>query len=345
MKAATLILVMSCLILEILAQATPQRVLDLQIETAPGGLVYLTWQEDPAASSYKVYLSDRPRPYGDPAWLQIGVAYTGFFAFSASPSSSFFYVAPVYDDWGTLSYVSGGTFFNGTSNVTVSSFYLDKYEVTQASYHAVMNSNPSHDNGVGDNFPVYYVNWFNAIEYCNRRSLSEGLIPCYSYSSYGTDPDAWPTGWNLLNANHLNIACNWSAQGYRLPTEMEWMFAARGGNQTHGYTYSGSNDIDSVAWYDVNANETHEAGTKAGNELSLFDLSGNVREWCWDISANYPTGDQTDPTGPATGVTRVKRGGSFWDAAAGCAVTYRSGNTPDVIHQNSGFRVCRRVPN
>ena len=220
--------------------------------------------------------------------------------------------------------VEGGTFNNGTSDVTLSSFYMDKYEITQAEYQAVMGVNPASGYGVGSNYPVYYVSWFNAIEYSNRRSLQEGLTPCYSYSTYGTNPDNWPAGWNSSNGNHTNVSCNWTANGYRLPTEMEWMFAARGGNQTHNYTYSGSNTIGDVAWYESNSgNTTHTVGTKAANEQGIFDMSGNVWEWNWDIYGSYPSGSQNNPTGASGGSYRVLRGGGWNDDANVCTVSSR----------------------
>jgi len=239
--------------------------------------------------------------------------------------------------------VEGGTFNNGTSDVTVSSFYIDKYELTQAGYQAVMGSNPASGYGVGDTYPVYYVSWFNAIEYCNRRSMQEGLTPCYSYLTYGTNPDNWPAGWNTNDNNHTNVSCNWSANGYRLPTEMEWMFAAKGGNQSLGYTYSGSNTIGNVAWYTANSNShTWDIGLKASNELGIFDMSGNLWEWVWDIDGYYPSGPQTNPTGPTSGGSRVKRGGGWISAENYCSVTRRL--SLDAVYMDNciGFR-CSRI--
>ena len=224
-------------------------------------------------------------------------------------------------------FVQGGTFHNGTSNVTLSSFYIDKYELTQAGYQAVMGTNPSYFGG-NPNRPVEIVSWFNAIEYCNRRSLQEGLTPCYSYSTYGTNPDGWPSGWNTSYSNHTNVSCNWTANGYRLPTEMEWMFAAKGGNQSQGYTYSGSNDLNAVGWYwdnwGASAYSTHTVGALAANELGTFDMSGNVFEWVWDIYGSYPSGSQTNPTGANSGSGRVLRGGSWSNYANYCPVSYRT---------------------
>jgi len=241
--------------------------------------------------------------------------------------------------------VEGGSFHNGTSNVTVSSFYMDKYELTQAEYQAVMGSDPASGYGDGDTYPVYDVSWYNAIEYSNRRSMAEGLTPCYSYSSYGTNPASWPSGWNSDHNNHSNVSCSWSANGYRLPTEAEWEFAARGGNQSHNYSYSGSNDINAVAWYWNNGGSSYTTHTVAGfapNELGLYDMSGNVWEWTWDIYGSYPSGTQTNPTGASSGSYRVVRGGGWSDDAYGCTVSSRVSDYATVSYDIIGFR-CVRV--
>ena len=231
-------------------------------------------------------------------------------------------------------FVEGGTIYppDGiyTDGLTVNSFYMDKYELTQIGYQAVMGVNPSYFTGVA-NGPVEQVSWFNAIEYSNRRSINEGLIPCYSYSTYGTNPDTWPVGWNSNSNNSVNVICNWAANGYRLPSKAEWEYAARGGNQTHNYTYSGSEDINAVAWYYSNSGETtHTVGTKATNELGIFDLSGNVGEWCWDVYF---------------GSVRVLFGGSFQDSANFCTVSHFDGhNANSSGYYVLGFRLVRVSP-
>jgi formylglycine-generating enzyme len=256
-----------------------------------------------------------------------------------------------------------GYFTPGDSyNVSLSDFYISKYEVTQAEYLAVMGVNPGGSNStIGDplDHPINNVSWFNAIEYCNRLSMMEGLTPAYSYGTYGTNPDQWPAGWNTSNANHTNVSCNWSADGYRLPTEMQREYAARGGVPaqnagTFNHTYAGTNvagtgpgQLGDYAWYSANntPSGTKPVGTKIPNELGLYDMSGNVRNWVWDIwSSSYPSGSFTDPTGPVSGTGRVVRGGSWVSSANGCSVSFRYDADATYTGHRIGFRVSRVVP-
>lgn len=251
-------------------------------------------------------------------------------------------------------FVEGGTFtvtFEGSFTVTLSSFYIDKNEITQGEYEAVMGNNPGTSNGVGNDYPVYLINWFSAIEYCNWRSLQEHLTPCYSYidsqKDWGTNPSNWPSGWNTTDTNDQNISCNWSANGYRLPTEMEWIFAARGGNQSHDYLYSGSDNCDEVAWYWGNANySTHPIGEKKCNELGLYDMSGNVWEWVWDFFGYYISDQNyTDPRGPCTQdkIFHDVHGGTYSSDTGACKVLYRNYyKATNPYNISIGFRVCRQ---
>ena len=209
--------------------------------------------------------------------------------------------------------------------VTVSSFLIGKYEVTQAEWKEVMGSNPS--NWKGDQLPVESVSWYDAVDYCNKRSIKEGLTPCYSGSGAG-------------------ITCNWNANGYRLPTEAEWEYAARGGKHSKGYKYSGSNDIGSVAWYDGNSgSKTNRVGTKAANELGLHDMSGNVAEWCWDwYDAKYPSkmAEFNNPRGPSGGSLKVIRGGSVKNGiGTKLGILNRESGNPNLGYSYVGFRLVR----
>ena len=203
-------------------------------------------------------------------------------------------------------YVSGGTFIMGgddssdqmpTHSVTLSSYYICKYEVTQALWRAVMGSNPS--NFKGNNLPVENVSWYDCQTFIKR-----------------------------LNS--------YTGRNFRLPTEAEWEFAARGGN----YKYSGSNHIDDVAWYIDNSNKRpHPVGTKQANELGLYDMSGNVGEWCSDWDGSYSSYSQTNPTGPNSGSSRVNRGGFWRYNARYCRTPERSSNAPDYCVNFIGLRL------
>lgn len=243
-------------------------------------------------------------------------------------------------------YVAGGTCYNGVGNITLSSFYIDRYEVTQGSWVSVTGKNPSWGVGVGPNYPVYRVSWYDCLVYCNMRSMQEGLTPCYYYLDYGANPANWPPGWNDDIYDHMNIVCNWTANGYRLPTVAEWTFAAKGGTQSLGFPYSGSGVIDQVAWYALNSGgETHYVGYKAANELGIHDMTGNVWEWCWDIHAALPSTPQTDPHGPVSGTCRVTRGGSFSTAIEYCPIYFHNnGGYPYRTYSNTGLRLVRNDP-
>lgn len=250
-----------------------------------------------------------------------------------------FYIINLPDQ---MQLVQGGTFNNATSNVTLSSFYIGRKEVTQLEWLMVMDYlTPSPY--VDPENAVESMRWYEAIAYCNIRSMIEGYVPCYSYIGYGTDPAAWPQGWDY-DPDHSNIACNWNAGGYRLPTEMEWMYAARGGNQSQNYVYSGSNDVNLVAWYNANSSQVMNVGQKQPNELGLYDMSGNVWEFCWDIyNASYYPNDVSNPTGPITGTHRVMRGGSWLNDASNCTLARRFYSVPQIGMNYCGIRLVRKA--
>lgn len=310
------------------------------------GQALLIWAPSANAVQYRIYHCDLPKQPGAEGWTLLGETASTSWPLDGCYPRRFYYVSALTGLEMPQSFVevTGGTFHNGTSDVTVSTFFIDKYELSQDSYLYVMGNNPS--NFTGDpNRPVEKVSWFKAIEYCNRRSLLEGIPPCYSYGSYGTNPDDWPAGWNTSDANHQQFSCNWSAGGYRLPSEMEWMYAAWSGNLSYGYIYSGSNTVEDVAWYRSNAgNTTHPVGQKYPNELGLYDMSGNAYEWVWDIYGGYPSVAQTNPHGAISGPNRVRRGGGFSSQETDCMVTKRGYTVPTRGLNYSGFRVCRIVP-
>ncbi|MDR0543213.1 MAG: formylglycine-generating enzyme family protein, partial [Dysgonamonadaceae bacterium] len=221
--------------------------------------------------------------------------------------------------------VPGGTTSLNSTNVTLSDFSIGKYEVTQALWLAVMGSHNSTQNyGSGNNYPEYYVSW-NAI------------VGTGSTTGYTVNGVAYKTDGYCYKLSQLVGG----GKQFRLPTEAEWEYAAKGGQQTHNYTYSGSNTAGDVAWvYENSGNITHPVGQKAANELGIYDMSGNVWEWCSDwYGSTYPSGTN-NPTGATSGSDRVRRGGSWDSDAAGAAVSNRLSGTPGSSYGILGFRLA-----
>ncbi len=227
-------------------------------------------------------------------------------------------------------WIEGGEFTMGTSNkndsdalsdekpahqVTVNGFYLCKYEVTQKLWQAVMGTNVGHQleiigswsqhSDVGADYPMYLISWDECQEFVNRLNLLSG-------------------------------------KNYRLPTEAEWEYAAHGGKKSHGYKYSGSNDIDIVAWYMYNSGNTgtHIVGQKKPNELGLYDMSGNVSEWCQDWYGSYSADPQKNPIGPATGSDHIIRSGCEGLPAWSCRISARQHDIPSRRDRDLGFRLA-----
>ena len=214
----------------------------------------------------------------------------------------------------TMVYVEGGTFMMGSDDadaeddekpvhqVTLSDYYIGQTEVTQALWQAVMGSNISCFKG--DNLPVESVSWYDCQDFIGKLNQITG-------------------------------------ENFCLPTEAQWEFAARGGVYSKGYKYSGSNDIDEVAWYNGNSDgKTHPVGKKMDNELGICDMSGNVYEWCSDCCDDYTTAAVTDPSGPSSAFSRSNRGGSWGNVAADCRCSYRFSNEPAHARNSLGLRLA-----
>ena len=232
---------------------------------------------------------------------------------SAINFEDYFYVNGVSFE---MVYVEGGSFDMGATyekgsdaydwekpvhRVTLSDYYIGKCEVTQELWKAVMGGNPSHFKGAQK--PVESVSWNDCQEFVSRLSILTGRT-------------------------------------FRLPTEAEWEYAARGGKKSRHYKYSGSDKIDDVAWHDGNSGgSTHAVGTKTANELGIYDMSGNVEEWCSDWYGDYSAGAQTNPQGPSSGSIRVLRGGSWGGLARFCRVSNRNRNGPRYSYNFIGLRL------
>lgn len=244
-------------------------------------------------------------------------------------------------------FVQGGTFIMGDDGrastapahqVTVGGFYIGKYEVTCDEYDSFCEATgrwkPVGRGERSGNIPVSGVTWYDAVAYCNWRSERDGLEPAYIVEG-------------------KKVICDFAANGYRLPTEAEWEYAARGGNNSRGYKYSGSDDVDAVAWYKTNSGtnlgnrKLHPVGEKRSNELGLHDMSGNAWEWCWDwYDAKYYEQRQNDnPVGPLSGDIHVQRGGcAFWEEVYTRVVSrgyFYWGTERGYANYDLGFRIAR----
>ena len=232
-----------------------------------------------------------------------------------------------------------------TKLVTISKdFYICKFPVTFDEYDDYCKEerkDKPDDVGWGrGNRPFTYLTWYDAIEYCNWKSKKEELEEVYTIDKSVKDINN--ENEDKLDKFKRTVSCNFNKNGYRLPTEAEWEFAAKGGNKSiEDYLYSGSNDIEEVAWYiDNSVDKMQPVGQKKSNELGIYDMSGNVDEWCWDWYIDNNS-DVYDPKGANTGLCRVLRGGS-WDFIANyCEVANRDYSTPSYSSNFIGFRVSR----
>ena len=234
-----------------------------------------------------------------------------------------------YLEKGNFVFVEGGVFQMGivSSEIELSSFWIGKYPVTQEEYEKVTGKNPSIFKGNPKN-PVEQVIWNEAIEFCNQLNIQYGYSK--TYDSKG----------NLLDTSGQITKDITKVYGFRLPTEAEWEYAARGGNQSKGFQYSGSNNVKEVAWYFINSKKsTHPVGQLQPNELGIYDMSGNVEEWCYDWYGELPGTKRQNPIGPDSGSNRVYRGGSWNFGAEFCRSAYRRHNDPDYRYGDLGFRL------
>lgn len=249
---------------------------------------------------------------------------------------------------GSESWIPSSETFVSGRQLTIPDLLVSDHEVTRGEYKSVMGIDPStavaYDKEgnelTGDavlNNPVNYVNWYDALVYCNKLSMNENLTPCYSIAG-STNPEKWGEVPTSINTIWDAAKCNFEANGYRLATEVEWELLARGGEN---YTYAGSNTVDDVAWYTDNTNDTgtREVKTKAPNGYGLYDMSGNEWEWCWDLYGSIASTSASDCA--TSGSYRVVRGGSWYDYDFDASVSLRSYSNSNTRSNVLGIRVVR----
>ena len=236
------------------------------------------------------------------------------------------------------------------SVILTKGFYMGKYEVTQDQYQKVMGTNPSNftsnpDSGeIQEKRPVEMVSWYDALVFCNKLSIKEGLTPVYSINGK-TDPDEWGTVPTVSSATWNGVEPNWNANGYRMPTEAELEYACRAGTSNpYNPVWDGTTVANAPGWYvDNSESKTHEVGKKPPNGWGLYDMHGNVRELCWDsYGGNYPIGSQIDPIGAESNAYRVMRGGWCNNIARHLRSASRDYDSKWYRSNSIGFRVVRR---